>query len=185
MNKKCLNWRLLLSCWLRSHDFYSCDIYKKFKWHKQISTTFELQPHHTMRPLSVDKLNIVISRFHSGQTTCQISSSTSVSIGNIWKFILSIALTFPSPLVVVLSNSPQPTSVMQSTLLSLGRLKQQYKSQKHSNRSPTNPSLSRQCVDTSGELVWRQWWSRKSSFKHRKERMDSEGLEKGSMVRWD
>ena len=88
------------------------------------------------------------------------------------KFILSISLTSPSPLVVILSNSPKSTSIMQSTLLSLGRLKQQYKSQKHSNRSPTNPSLSRQCVDTSGELVWRQWWSRKSSFKHRKERMD-------------
>ena len=38
-----------------------------------------------MRPLSVDKLNIVISRLHSGQTTCQISSSTGVSIGTISK----------------------------------------------------------------------------------------------------
>ena len=34
-----------------------------------------------MRPLSIDKLNIVIS----GQTTCQISSSTSFSIGTISK----------------------------------------------------------------------------------------------------
>ena len=57
--------------------------YKRFNWHKQSSTTLELQPHHTMRPLSVDKLNIVISRLHSGQTTCQISSSTGFSIGNI------------------------------------------------------------------------------------------------------
>ena len=38
-----------------------------------------------MRPLSVDKLNIVISRLHSGQTTCQISSSTGFSIGTISK----------------------------------------------------------------------------------------------------
>ena len=36
-----------------------------------------------MRPLSVDKLNIVISRLNSGQTTYQISSSTGVSIGTI------------------------------------------------------------------------------------------------------
>ena len=38
-----------------------------------------------MRPLSVDKLNIAIFRLHSGQTTCQISSSTGVSIGTISK----------------------------------------------------------------------------------------------------
>ena len=38
-----------------------------------------------MRPLSVDELNIVISRLHSGQTTCQISSSTGFSIGTISK----------------------------------------------------------------------------------------------------
>ena len=38
-----------------------------------------------MRPLSVDKLNIVISRLHSAQTTCQISSSTGFSIGTISK----------------------------------------------------------------------------------------------------
>ena len=38
-----------------------------------------------MRPLSVDKLNIVISRLHSGQITCQISSSTGFSIGTISK----------------------------------------------------------------------------------------------------
>ena len=38
-----------------------------------------------MRPLFVDKLNIVISRLHSGQTTCQISSSTDFSIGTISK----------------------------------------------------------------------------------------------------
>ena len=38
-----------------------------------------------MRPLSVDKLNIVISRLHSGQTTCQISSSTGFSISTISK----------------------------------------------------------------------------------------------------
>ena len=38
-----------------------------------------------MRPLSVDKLNIVISRLHSGQTPCQISSSTGFSIGTISK----------------------------------------------------------------------------------------------------
>ena len=52
---------------------------------KQTSTTLELQSHHTMRPLSVDKLNIVISRLHSDQTTCQISSSTGFSIGTITK----------------------------------------------------------------------------------------------------
>ena len=38
-----------------------------------------------MRPLSVDKLNIVFSKLHSGQTTCQILSSTCVSIGTISK----------------------------------------------------------------------------------------------------
>src|SRR6266481_220325 len=57
----------------------------KFKWHKQTSTTPKIQTHHTMRPLSLDKLNIVISRLNSGQTTHQISSSTGVSIGTISK----------------------------------------------------------------------------------------------------
>ena len=38
-----------------------------------------------MKPLSVDKLNIVISRLHSGQTTCQMLSSTGFSIGTISK----------------------------------------------------------------------------------------------------
>ena len=38
-----------------------------------------------MRPLSVDKFNIVIFWFHSGQTTCQISSSTGFSVGTISK----------------------------------------------------------------------------------------------------
>ena len=38
-----------------------------------------------MRPLSVDKYNIVISRLHSGQTACQILSSTGFSIGTISK----------------------------------------------------------------------------------------------------
>ena len=38
-----------------------------------------------MMPLSVDKLNIVISRLYSGQTTHQISSSTNVRIGTISK----------------------------------------------------------------------------------------------------
>ena len=66
-----------------SHDQKSCDIYKGFNWNKQTSTTLELQPYHTMRPLSVDKLNIVISRLYSGQMTCQISSSTGFSIGTI------------------------------------------------------------------------------------------------------
>ena len=68
-----------------SHDQKSCDIYKRFNWHKQASTTLELQPHHTMRPFSVDKLNIVISRLYSGQMTCQLSSSTGFSIGTISK----------------------------------------------------------------------------------------------------
>ena len=68
-----------------SHDYKSCDIYKRFNWNKQSSTTLELQPHYTMRSLSVDNLNIVISRLHSGQTTCQISSSTGFSIGTISK----------------------------------------------------------------------------------------------------
>ena len=36
---------------------------------------------YTMRPLSVDKLNIVISRFHSNQTIHPMSSSTGVSTG--------------------------------------------------------------------------------------------------------
>ena len=82
---------------------------KKFNWHKQTSTTLELQPHYTMRPLSVDKLNIVISRLHSSQTTCQILVSALVPSQ---KFILSISLMSPSPLVVILSNSLQPMSVM-------------------------------------------------------------------------
>ena len=67
-----------------SHDQKSCDICNKFKQYKQVSTTLELQSHYTIRPLSVDKLNIVISRLYSGQTTCEISS-TGVSIGTISK----------------------------------------------------------------------------------------------------
>src|SRR6266481_8177164 len=67
------------------YDWKSCDIYKNFKWHKKALTTPELQLHYTMAPLSLDKLNKVISRFHSGQTTCQISSSTGVSIVTISK----------------------------------------------------------------------------------------------------
>ena len=50
-----------------------------------------------MRPLSVDKLNIAISRLHSGKTTCQISSSTGFCIVPSQKFILNISLTSPSP----------------------------------------------------------------------------------------
>src|SRR6266481_1599281 len=69
------------------------------------------------------------------------------------KFVLHIDLMSPSPLVVILSNSPQPTSGIQSILLPLGRLKQQYKCLKHSKLSPTSLSLPRQCADTSGELV--------------------------------
>ena len=38
-----------------------------------------------MRPLSVDKLNIVIFRLHSGQTSCPISFSTGFRIGTISK----------------------------------------------------------------------------------------------------
>ena len=68
-----------------SHDYKSYDIYKRFNWHKKSSTILELQPYHTMRPLSVNKLNIVISRLHYGQTTCQISSSTGFTIGTISK----------------------------------------------------------------------------------------------------
>jgi len=68
-----------------SHDQKSCDIYRKFKWHKQASTTPELQPHYTMRPLSIDKLNMFISRLNSGKTTCQISSTFGVSSGTISK----------------------------------------------------------------------------------------------------
>ena len=45
----------------------------------------ELQLHYSMRPISLDKLNIVISRLNFGQTTCQISFSTGVSIGTISK----------------------------------------------------------------------------------------------------
>src|SRR3979490_1462755 len=74
-----------MRCWLMSHDYKSCDIYKKFKWYKQTSTTPELQPYYSIRSLSVDKLNIVISGLNSGQTTHQISSSTGVSIGTISK----------------------------------------------------------------------------------------------------
>ena len=136
-----------------SHDQKSCDIYKRFNWYKQTSTTHELQPYHTMRPLSVDKHNIIISRLHSSQTTCQISSSTGFSIGTVSKIHSDHFSDLPKSLVVILSNYPQPMSVMQSTLLPLGRLKQQYKSQKHSSISPTNLSLPRQCADTSGKLV--------------------------------
>src|SRR3979490_1385305 len=85
MSEKSHNWRLLIRYWLMLHDYKSCDIYKKFKWYKQTSITSELQPHYSMRSLSVNKLNIVISRLNSGQTTCQILSSTGVSIGTISK----------------------------------------------------------------------------------------------------
>jgi len=133
-----------------SHDQKSCDIYRKFKWHKQASITPEPQPHYTMRPLSIEKLNIVISRLNSGQTTCQISSTFGVSSGTISK---KSSLAFLSPLVVILSTSPQPISVIQPLLLPQGRLKQQYKYPKHSKLSPTNPSLPRKCADTSAQLV--------------------------------
>src|SRR3979490_829022 len=85
MSEKSHNWRLSMRYWLMSHDYKSCDIYKKFKWYKQTSTTPELQPHYSMRSLSVNKLNIVISRLNYGQTSHQISSSTGVSIGTISK----------------------------------------------------------------------------------------------------
>ena len=68
------------------------------------------------------------------------------------KFVLNIALTSPSLLVVILSNSPQLISAIQSSLLPLGRLKQQYKCPKHSKLLPTNLLLHRQCADISGEL---------------------------------
>ena len=29
MSEKCQNWRFLLRCWLMSHDWKSCDIYKR------------------------------------------------------------------------------------------------------------------------------------------------------------
>src|SRR6266481_9446411 len=118
-----------------SHDWKSCDIYKKIKWHKQASTTPEFQPHYTMRPLSLDKLNKVISnfldfilakllvRYHPLLVSALLPSQ---------KFVLHIDLMSPSPLVVILSNSPQPTSGIQSILLPLGRPKQQYKCPKHS-----------------------------------------------------
>ena len=105
-----------------------------------------------MRPLSVDKLNTVIYRLHSGQTTCQILSSTGVSIGTISKVHSEHCSDLPKSSGSYLVKHSQPMSVMQSTLLPLGRLKQQYKSQKYSNLSPTNLSSPRQCADTSGEL---------------------------------
>jgi len=114
MSEKYQNWRLLQRYWSISHDQKSCDIYTKFKWHKWASTTPELQPHYTMRPLSVDKLNMAISRLNSGQTTCQISSTFGVSHGTISK---KISLAFLSTLVVILSNSPQPTSCPTTTLI--------------------------------------------------------------------
>ena len=129
-----------------SHDQKSCDIYKNFNQHKQTSTTLEHQPHHTMRPLSVDKLNLVISRLHPGQTTCQISSSNGFSIGTISKSHSEHFSDLPSPLVVILSNSPQPMSVMQLTLLPLGRLKQQYKSQNMDEKVPIHPTINPACI---------------------------------------
>ena len=133
--------------WLISHDQKSCDIYKKFKWYKQTSTTPELQPHYSMGSLSVDKLNIVIYRLNSGQTTCQISSSTGVSIGTISKISSKHFPDLPK------SSGGHPVKLSpKSSLLPLGRLKQQYKCPKHSKLSPTNLSLHRQCADTSGAL---------------------------------
>ena len=85
---------------------YSHGIYKKFKWHKKASTTPEVQPHYSMKPLSVDKLNIVILdlilaeilvRHHPLLVSALVPSS---------KFVWNIALTSLGLLVVVMSNSP-------------------------------------------------------------------------------
>src|SRR3979490_1999261 len=73
MSEKSHNWRLLIRYWLMLHDYKSCDIYKKFKWYKQTSTTPELQPHYSMRSLSVDKLNIVRATY------------AGTDLGNCWK----------------------------------------------------------------------------------------------------
>src|SRR6266481_7472891 len=136
-----------------SHDWKPCDIYKKFKWHKQASTSPELQLHYTMRPLLLINstksfldfiLAKILVRYHSLLVSALLPSQ---------KFVLHIDLMSPSPLVVILSNSPQPTSGIQSILLPLGRLKQQYKCPKHSKLSPTSLSLPRQCENTTGDLV--------------------------------
>ena len=130
-----------------SHDQKSCDRYKRFNWHKQTSTTLELQPHHTIRPLSIDKLNIVISRLHSGQTTCQISSFTGFSIGTLSK-IHSEHFSDLSQVLWWLSCQILPSQCLSCSqlLLPLGRLKQQYKSQNGDQKVPIHPTINPACI---------------------------------------
>ena len=83
---------------------------------QQASTTLELQSHYTVRPLSVDKLNIVISRLYSSQITYQILSFTGLGIGTTSKICSEHCSDLSKSTGSVLSNSPL-TSMMQSTLL--------------------------------------------------------------------
>ena len=105
-----------------------------------------------MRPLSVNKLNIVISWLHSSQTTCQISSSTGVSIGTISKIHFEYCSDLPKssgscPVKHSLANIHHVVNLITSG--------KQYKYQSTSTLPPTSLSLPRQCVDNSGELVWK------------------------------
>ena len=146
-----------------------------------------------MRPLSVDKLNIVISRLHSGQTTCQISSSTGISIGTISKICSEHCSDLPKssggcPVKLFPANichAVNPiTSGKAETAVQVSKALQPITNQ------PLTPQTVHRHLRRTGMKAVVKKKKPLLSQKHRKEwtfnqaqRLDSGGLEKGSMVR--
>jgi len=141
-----------------SHDQKSCDIYKKSKWHKQAST---LNFNH-ITPWGLfllinstwSFLDLILAKLLSDIICfwCQQWYYLEKKFPDLLKSSGDHPVKF-SP-----ANICNATSQCQPLLIPQGELKQQYKCPKHSKLSPTNLSLPRKCADTSGELVWTQWW---------------------------
>ena len=110
-----------------------------------------------MRPLSVDKLNIVISRLHFGKTTGQISSPTGFSIGTISKIHSEHFSDIPKssggyPVKLSPANACHVVNFITSGKAETAV--QVSKALEHITNQPVTPqTVSRQCADTSGELV--------------------------------
>ena len=138
-------------------------------------TYVKLQPHHTMRPISVDKLNIVISRCYSGQTTCQISSSTGFSIGTISKIHSEHFSDLPKssggyPVKLSPANVHHVVNFITSEKAETAV--QVSKALQHITNQPVTPqTVCRHLRETSMKAVVKK---KKPllSYKHRKERMD-------------
>jgi len=162
-----------------SHDQKSCDIYRKFKWHKQASTTPELQPHYTMRPLSVDKLNMVISRLNSGQTTCQISSTFGVSSGTISK------KNFPG---LPKSSGGHPVKLSPAnichttTLITSEKAETAVQVSKALQTSTTKPIIAQKVCRHLGATGVKAVVKRKSHFCHRSMRRGEWSLKSGTKI---